>query len=897
MRRGFYGKDSELLPYFFLAVLCFLLYLPVIISGQTTLVPSYQDLTQWSIYREFVKQSFSAGYFSLWCEGLFSGLDFAGWGHGSAFYPLAFFFFFLEFSRAVVFNQLLHLLVGVWGFYFLARKAGLKKSSALLSAGGFGMVFLVPGMVEDFLPEIFVRSYLGFVYGFSLELVRRFRKRDFSALSVCIALQVLSGHHEVVALEYLSLMVFLAVFLLLEKSPARHKFRGVALWVLAVAFGNLLGMVAFLPTLASYGQSFRQLPLSYGLFTLFPSKTLYLESLPGFLPMLSVVFIFALVFSLKSRCALFWALAIMFWFTLAESYNWLGLLKLLYHLPVFSRFIPHGRALSQAMLALFLLLGRGLDRRVSLTERRLGWLLVALLFLLEGVLFYGLQNRLGLYLAGMTAEFKPALAHFILSRQVLAAAIFGLGLAVLLFGLTRRLRTIKPCSWLGAGLLLEFVLTGYLLVPSNRPELTAPHPEYLDFLSRISPAEYRVQSVYSFDQWEKLKMPLQTGVLFGTRSPDAYITFSTLRYTEFLKLLDEKAFRVEDGKVLDVETPNILKRGDFVSLEKLPLINLLNLKYFITQNKNLQAGQSFFPGYELYRFEPKLNVSRGGSFKELAVEPPSRFGLRVFIKQGDELVVDFKNERAEKSGLIFKLAFSGEILGEQMLAEKRVDSNDSFKISLEGVKNQTGNLVFVVLPEKEQDKVSGQRIFVRIENPSKYFRLFKVGELDIYENPGALPRAFLVHGVRVMPEKEARLAYLGSPDFEPSRTAVLEKEPWLPFPQKLAALQGESVKMVSADDVSGSLSLLVTNLGPGILVCSESWYPGFRAWLDGKETRLFPADHAFRGVLLPSAGVHRLEMKYQPAGFGLALWTGIATFAVWLIFSARRQRDTIEESN
>jgi len=890
MSRGFFRRDSEFWPYFFLALLCGLLYLPVIFFGQTTLVPSYQDLTQWSIYREFVKQSFGAGYFPLWCEGLYSGLDFAGWGHGSAFYPLGFFFFFFEFSRAAVLNQFEHLLLGVCGFYFLARKVGLKKSSAFLSASGFGTVFLVPGMMEDFLPEIFVRSYMAWVYAFSLELVRWFKRRDFFALSAFIALQVLSGHHEVVALEYLSLMVFLAGFLLLDNSPGWNKFRGIALWVLATVFGNLLGMASFLPTFASYGQSFRQLPLSYGLFTLFPSKTLYLESLPGFLFALSVIFIIALLYSIKVRGALFWALVVMLLFTLAESYNWLGLLKVLYHIPVFSRFIPHGRALSQVMLGLFLLCGMGLDQLGSLNDRKWGWLFCASLLLLEGVLLYGLELCLKPYLEGMTAEFKPALARFIFSRQILAAAIPGMGLAALLFGLTRRSRMVKPSSWLCAGLFCEFVLTGFFMLPRNSPSVMETHPEYLDFISKIHPADYRVQSVYSFDQWEKLTMPLQTGVLYGTRSPDAYITFSTLRYTEFLKLLDEKAFRVEKGEVQDVETPNILKRGDFVSFLNLPLLNLLNLKYLVTQNKNLKAGQSFFLGYELYRFEPKLNVARGSSFKALALNPPSRFGLLVYIKEGDELLVDFRNEETGKARLVFQLYFTGDKAGAQLLAEKSVNCNDGLRISLAKLQNQTGSLVFSVLPGPGLGNIRGQEIFPRIENSSKYFRRLNYGDLDIYENHGALPRAFLVHGVRVMPEKDQRLAYLSSADFDPSRTALLEKDPWLPFPQKLPALKGEGVERLSANVFSGGLSLVAANAGPAVLVLSESYYPGFRAWLDGKETRVFPVDHAFSGVLLPSAGAHKLEMKYQPASFSLALWLEIASLAAWLIFLSRRRR-------
>ena len=59
---------------------------------------------------------------------------------------------------------------------------------------------------------------------------------------------------------------------------------------------------------------------------------------------------------------------------------------------------------------------------------------------------------------------------------------------------------------------------------------------------------------------------------------------------------------------------------------------------------------------------------------------------------------------------------------------------------------------------------------------------------------------------------------------------------------------------------------------PGILVVSETWYPGWSVTVDGKPAPLLRADHALRGVALP-AGHHAVEMRFRsrPTQLGLAL--------------------------
>ena len=71
---------------------------------------------------------------------------------------------------------------------------------------------------------------------------------------------------------------------------------------------------------------------------------------------------------------------------------------------------------------------------------------------------------------------------------------------------------------------------------------------------------------------------------------------------------------------------------------------------------------------------------------------------------------------------------------------------------------------------------------------------------------------------------------------------------------------------------------------PGLLVVSEVYESGWRAYVDGDEVEILPTHHALRGVPIPS-GEHTVEMRYDPLSLRLGLWiSGIATAAMVAVF-------------
>jgi uncharacterized membrane protein YfhO len=75
----------------------------------------------------------------------------------------------------------------------------------------------------------------------------------------------------------------------------------------------------------------------------------------------------------------------------------------------------------------------------------------------------------------------------------------------------------------------------------------------------------------------------------------------------------------------------------------------------------------------------------------------------------------------------------------------------------------------------------------------------------------------------------------------------------------------------------------------GLLIVSETFYPGWDAYVDGKAQPIYEAFGALRGVVLES-GSHQVEMRYRPGivVVGAALSFSAIVLSLLLIFQSRR---------
>jgi uncharacterized membrane protein YfhO len=65
----------------------------------------------------------------------------------------------------------------------------------------------------------------------------------------------------------------------------------------------------------------------------------------------------------------------------------------------------------------------------------------------------------------------------------------------------------------------------------------------------------------------------------------------------------------------------------------------------------------------------------------------------------------------------------------------------------------------------------------------------------------------------------------------------------------------------------------------GLLVLGDNFYPGWRAFVDGREQPVVRGDMLFRTVPLP-AGQHTVEFRFEPRSIELGLLVSLASLVL-----------------
>ena len=161
--------------------------------------------------------------------------------------------------------------------------------------------------------------------------------------------------------------------------------------------------------------------------------------------------------------------------------------------------------------------------------------------------------------------------------------------------------------------------------------------------------------------------------------------------------------------------------------------------------------------------------------------------------------------------------------------------------------------------------------------PPPFVRTGQDGPVLTYSLPGLMPRAWVVPRVARAPIDEDAAAHILIDDrFDPARVAIVAGAP----PRIPVDSSPGTIRIVDHDDQS----LTMTASSPGLAVLSDTWYPRWRATVDGKPARVLRVDECMRGVVVPRAGAV-IRMWYDDDH--LPIWTSISLLVsiACLVFS------------
>ncbi len=163
--------------------------------------------------------------------------------------------------------------------------------------------------------------------------------------------------------------------------------------------------------------------------------------------------------------------------------------------------------------------------------------------------------------------------------------------------------------------------------------------------------------------------------------------------------------------------------------------------------------------------------------------------------------------------------------------------------------------------------------------------LEKANTIKIYQNLNCLPRAFLVKDYKVVSSEEEYKNILCSKEFNPLELLLLEENP--PVQHDKDCEQKKIIEKVEITRYNANLiSLQVDAAEPKFLFMSESYYPGWKAYIDGKMAHIYRANYAFRALFI-EPGNHKIEFVYDPWTFKVGLIITAITLCIVCILLIR----------
>jgi len=147
-------------------------------------------------------------------------------------------------------------------------------------------------------------------------------------------------------------------------------------------------------------------------------------------------------------------------------------------------------------------------------------------------------------------------------------------------------------------------------------------------------------------------------------------------------------------------------------------------------------------------------------------------------------------------------------------------------------------------------------------------RVFPNGVV-LFSDLAGKPRAWIAHEVRTTDAFDAAAVSADLPPLVETSTSL----PAAPGPEGKVTVTAASATRVT---------LAVDTPRPGLVVLADSFYPGWRAKVDGNDVPVLAVDAMFRGVPV-DAGTHEVDFYYMPQSVRIGLYISLIAAGIVLI--------------
>ncbi len=357
-----------------------------------------------------------------------------------------------------------------------------------------------------------------------------------------------------------------------------------------------------------------------------------------------------------------------------------------------------------------------------------------------------------------------------------------------------------------------------------------------------------LESGYNF--WQISQLNLDQTQIIKRNLVLPFLSFSTISFVSFVSLLFKKSIKK-------------------IAAVMIILISLSYQLYFCNKYLFFSERKNVFPNHSVLSFLQTKSVDyfRSWSYGEGYINPNFQTVYKIYSPDGVEAMYPVWYGR----------------LFEGCGKKGEYDDNPSrieAKICYSDYKNQGWddffqkrllNLLSVkYIAGLKKDNDRNRRALEQNIGP----QIWEDDKWEIFENINVLPRTFLAFDYEVQQDDKNFLKTVYSQFLDIDKTIVLEKE--------IEGVKKQDIEIKDAKiiDYSGNKVVIEGEVdSDAILYLSDTYYPGWEAFIDGKPTDIIRANYAFRAVRFPE-GKHTVVFRYFPKSFK----NGLVISIISLIF-------------
>jgi hypothetical protein len=863
--------------------------------------------------------------FPFWNPYQFAGIPFLGEIQNGALYPLNMLFYLaLPAPHAYNLSYILHFALGCGFTYMYLGLLGIRRLPAFLG----GLVFGFSGFMvvnKDHTAIVNSAVYLPLMMYFLERLRRTLAVRYLLLIGLTVGVQIFAGSPQMCFYTGFVAALFVLYTVLRMRDLAGLRF--LVYWSSGVILGVVIALPQLFPAYELNSLSWMNARKLYLGFDYFAAYHVYLESLvtifmPGVLDAVAPEDSVPIILG-SLPVALAAAVLIKGWRSDLNIRFWgivgiIGLLfslgvdtplgKVIYHMPGFSLFRVLGRNLFEFTFAVAVLFGIGIDK--VLYEKHGGYLKLAFASMLAAGIFSSLavvlvhEISLEPYLSWRLYQ-HPHLFNKNVSFSNKLVYV-PLGLILLYMGwmvLYSRFRNRVLRYMLAILLLAEvYVIGGFGGISgpglSDVEDLCSGEPVYE--LSLQAPVNNRVVDMVPRQLWYEVEKfnPL-ANITCGVSSLAGYDPLVPERYADLMRLwvagLSSLSwdYLIRNNLILSMQGGKYLRvyKGIDVSLEKARIDNrrpmpvmYRSLEWDMLQNASKRGGN-----YVLYSPEGGLGIV----FRRISLGMGTyvvTFSARVEGELSGSMALYLYPEPEIKQMNRFEDFYANLLVPADWLKGDFREFSKIISIDEDGIYI----LMLMTRPGNPVEVTKFSLVLLEHYNPPPigaaglkrgtpvYERLGDEGLYETYVNRNALPRAWSVESLVPVSGFDEVLMRLDHLWVNPAREAMLKAEDIERIGRRTFSVGEVAVEDLGLNHVRISADFP----GEGFLVLSDQHYPGWKAYVDGRETEIYEVNGIQRGVVVPE-GRHNVEFRYRPVGF-LPLMALSCVLIVGIMFHATR---------